>query len=68
MSNKYGKIFKFTSYHGNANKNNNEEIPNIDKDVGKQKHLDIIDGVQIGKIILRSNLAISGKIEDQFFF
>ena len=35
MSNKYGKIFKLTSYHGNANKNNNEEISNIDKDAEK---------------------------------
>lgn len=45
MSNKYGKIFKLTSYHGNANKNNNEEMLSIGKDVEKQKFLDIIDGV-----------------------
>lgn len=65
MSNKYGEIFKLTSYV-NANKNNNEEIPSIGKDVEKQKLLDIIDEVYNGKIILKSNLATSGKIEDQF--
>lgn len=45
MSNKYGKIFKLTIYHGNANKNNNEEIRSIGEYVEKQKLLDIIDKI-----------------------
>lgn len=27
ICNTHGKIFKLTSYHGNANKNSNEETP-----------------------------------------
>ena len=43
MSNKYGMIFKLTSYHRNANKNSN--IEKVLAKMLKNRHLDMIDGV-----------------------
>lgn len=67
MSNKYGKIFKLPSYHENANKNKQWRNTKYWQRCWEVETLGHCWSI-IGEIILKSNSAISGKIEDQTDF